>query len=308
VDDVETRPSYLHLLESGELDRRAEAVEDLTHPCHLCPRECGALRADGERGKCGAGGRASLVSHGPHHGEEPCLTGWHGSGTLFFGHCNLHCVFCQNHDISQDHTEARRREVDPPAVAQAMVRLQAMGCHNVNWVSPTHALAPILRALALAARGGLRLPIVYNSNGYDSVEALRLLDGVVDIYMPDLKFADDATALELSDAPGYVEAARAAILEMHRQVGDLRLDAGGIAQRGLLIRHLVLPHDLAGTETTLTWIRENLGEYVAVNLMAQYHPAHRAHSHPLLERGLTRDEYRAAAGVARRLGLLNVMT
>jgi putative pyruvate formate lyase activating enzyme len=244
---------------------------------------------------------------GPHHGEEPCLSGWQGSGTLFFGHCNLHCVFCQNHDISQDHASARAMEADPPEVASAMLRLQALGCHNINWVSPTHSLDAILAALVLAAQEGLRLPIVYNSNGYDSVEALRLLDGVVDIYMPDLKYADSTVAEELSLAPDYVEHARAAIQEMHRQVGVLEIGEDGLARRGLLIRHLVLPHDLSGTEESLRWIADTLSPDTVVNLMAQYHPAHRAGGDRRLARRLTREEYRGAAEAARGAGLRRVM-
>lgn len=300
-------PSYLALAESGELDRRAEALEALAQPCRLCPRRCLAGRGEGARGACGAGTWASLVSWGPHPGEEPCLSGQRGSGTLFLGHCNLRCLFCQNSDISQDHEFARRREVEDEEVAEAMLHLQVLGCHNINWVSPTHTLPALVRALALAARRGLRLPIVYNTGGYDSGEALALLDGIVDIYMPDLKYAEDRVAEELSGVPHYVESARAAIREMHRQVGDLRVDDDGIARRGLLIRHLVLPHGLSGTEATLRWIAQTLGEDTVVNVMAQYHPAHRAHTHPLLARPLSHREYGAAVECAQRLGLRRAM-
>jgi putative pyruvate formate lyase activating enzyme len=302
------RAGYRELLIGGELERRAEAMATLARECRLCPRECLVARESDERGDCGAGSWASLVSAGPHHGEEPCLSGWRGAGTLFFGHCNLHCVFCQNHDISQDHDSARAMEADPPEVAAAMLRLQALGCHNINWVSPTHSLDAILAALVLAAQEGLRLPIVHNSNGYDAIEALRLLEGVVDIFMPDLKYADSAVAEELSLAPNYVESARAAIQEMHRQVGDLEIGDDGLARRGLLIRHLVLPQDLAGTEESLRWIALTLGPDTVVNLMAQYHPAHRAHEDRRLARRLTREEYRGAAEVARGVGLRRVMT
>ncbi len=303
----EDLPSYVSLLESGELDVRVAALEALSVRCRLCPRECTVDRQKDERGECGAGCRASLVSYGPHHGEEACLSGRRGSGTLFFGHCNLHCVFCQNFEISQDHEASRRCEVEDEAVADAMLRLQEMGCHNINWVSPTHQLAAVGRALAAAAGRGLRLPIVYNSNGYDSLEALQLLEGVVDIYMPDLKYADEELAGRLSEAPGYVKAARAAIREMHRQVGSLALDKEGIARRGVLIRHLVMPEDLSGTFNTLTWIAETLGRDTTVNLMAQYHPAYRAHRHPVLGRRVTWEEYGAAVDHARSLGLSNLL-
>jgi putative pyruvate formate lyase activating enzyme len=300
--------AYLSLARTGELERRATALSELARECRLCPRGCLARRREAERGNCGAGRRASLVSAGPHHGEEECLSGWRGSGTIFFGHCNLHCVFCQNADISQDHAAAQSVEVETEVVAQAMLKLQSLGCHNINWVSPTHCLDSIALALLIAAQGGLHLPIVYNTNGYDSLEALGLLDGVVDIYMPDLKYADNCVAERLGAPPDYVDAARAAIVEMHRQAGDLQLDARGIAFRGVLIRHLVLPENLAGTTETLSWIRDALGSGITVNLMAQYRPAHDASRFPEIARALRAHEYGEAVAFARQLGFRNLLT
>ncbi len=301
-------PSYLGLERSGELHRRVEALTALERPCRLCPRECRADRATAERGWCGAGLRASLVSRGPHHGEESCLSGWRGSGTIFLGHCNLRCIYCQNSDISQDHETARRHEVADERLADAMLDLQALGCHNINWVSPGHQAAALARALEIAVAAGLRLPIVYNTNAYDSLETLRLLDGVVDIYMPDLKYADEAVAARLSHAPDYVARARDAIREMQRQVGYLQLDDRAIARRGVLLRLLVLPGNLAGVEATLMWIAETLGRAATVNLMSQYHPAHNAASDARLRRPLRSEEYEEALACARRLGLENVLT
>jgi len=301
-------PSYVALLESGELERRSKALSAAAGSCRLCPRECRVARDKGERGWCGAGHLASLVSVGPHHGEENCLSGSRGSGTLFLGYCNLRCLFCQNYEISQDTIEARSRETTDAKVAEAMLQLQSLGCHNINWVSPTHHVAALVRALAIAARKGLRIPVVYNTNGYDAVETLKLLDGIVDIYMPDLKYAHEGVALRLSNVADYVARARTAIREMHRQVGDMVLGNDGSARRGLLIRHLVLPEDLSGSADTLTWIAETIGRSTTVNLMSQYHPAHEAARDPRLSRGLTRGEYETVVDYARRLRMTNILT
>lgn len=301
-------PAYLDLLESGELERRAEALTARTSPCVLCPRECRVDRVRGERGWCRAGVHASLVSESAHLGEEVCLSGRNGSGAIFLGHCNLRCVFCQNHQVSQDPDADRQYEVADERIADGMLQLQEKGCHNINWVSPTHQLGALARSLLIAARRGLRLPIVYNTNGYDSLDSLRLLDGIVDIYLPDLKYSSEAVGLRLSNVSHYVARTRAAILEMHRQVGDLQLDSEGIARRGLLIRHLILPEDLSGTAEALTWIAETLGRSTTVNLMSQYHPAFQAACDPRLTRGLTRDEYERATDYARGLGLVNLLT
>lgn len=241
-----------------------------------------------------------MASAGPHFGEERPLVGTGGSGTIFFGSCNLACCFCQNYDISQFRAG---EEMDVPELAAQMLQLQRRGCHNVNLVTPTHVTPGIVAALGIAAREGLRIPIVYNCGGYESVETLRLLDGIVDIYMPDIKYSDDDEALRYSGAPGYWARAREAVLEMHRQVGDLTLDSRGIAVRGLLIRHLVLPGGLAGTDRVMDFIGTRVSAGSWVNVMDQYRPCWRACRVPELSRVVTRSEYRAAVVAAQRAGL-----
>ena len=292
--------AYTHLSRNGELVRRAEALERLESECSICPRKCGARRHRGEKGACRASSRASVVSAFAHRGEEPQISGLLGSGTIFFGHCNLSCVFCQNHDVSQDHEYAEVHDQDPAETAGIMLSLQRSGCHNINWVSPTHSIAAIVRALAIAAGAGLTIPVVYNSNGYDSVEVLRLLEGVVDIYMPDIKYSRDDMAGKLSGVNEYTAVSRAAAAEMYRQVGDLVMDETGVARHGLLIRHLVLPDDLAGTSAILDWIAAELGPNVTVNVMGQYHPAYRACEHPGISRRVTPEEHARAVAYARR--------
>ncbi|MFN3594141.1 MAG: radical SAM protein [Thiobacillaceae bacterium] len=249
---------------------------------------------------CRTGERAWVASDGPHHGEERPISGYGGSGTIFFTWCNLRCVFCQNREISQ---KGEGCEVSPEALAGMMLELQAVGCHNINLVSPSHVVAQILAALALAARQGLRLPLVYNTGGYDSPEALALLDGVVDIYMPDMKWGDSQAAHRYSHVRDYWAVNRAAVREMHRQVGDLVLDDRGIAVRGLLVRHLVLPGDLANTRRVLEFIARELSPNTYVNLMDQYYPCYRAGEYPPLDRRLSAAELRAAVETARELGL-----
>jgi len=294
-------PAYLRLAASGELARRAtEAVRHLAD-CDLCARYCFVDRRRGVEGAaCRTGERAIVASYGPHHGEEAPLRGWAGSGTIFFSGCNLRCVYCQNWDISQRRTG---REVEPREIAGMMLELQARGCHNINLVSPSHVVAQIIAALADAAARGLRLPLVYNTGGYDSREALALLDGIVDIYMPDMKYGDAALARRYSKVRNYVEANRAAVKEMHRQVGDLVLDEHGIARRGLLVRHLVLPRDIAGTEQVLAFLAGEISPNTYLNLMDQYRPCYRADEYPELDRPLTREEYREALEAAARHGL-----
>ncbi|MHC4860843.1 MAG: radical SAM protein, partial [Planctomycetota bacterium] len=257
--------------------------------------------AEGERGDCGVGQMAVVTSAGPHFGEESCLVGRGGSGTIFFAGCNLHCVFCQNSDISQ--APEVWREVGPHELASFMLSLQARRVENLNLVSPSHLVVEILDALALAAEAGLTLPIVYNSSGYDSVKAIGYLDGVVDIYMPDLKYSDGEAAAKCSKAPDYPEVARAAIREMHRQVGDLALDTRGVALRGLLVRHLVLPGGLAGTAESMRFLAEEISRDTAVNVMDQYHPAYRARLQPPLDRRVTQEEYLEARRAAKDAGL-----
>jgi putative pyruvate formate lyase activating enzyme len=241
-----------------------------------------------------------VSSYGPHFGEEAPLVGRHGSGTIFFTYCNLHCTFCQNYTISQ---LGEGSPINKEQLAEMMLSLQSRGCHNINLVSPTHVVPYILEALELAADKGLHLPLVYNSGGYDAVETLKLLDGIVDIYMPDMKYSDAKTAEELSGIKGYPEINKAAVKEMHRQVGDLRLDEDGIAQRGLLVRHLVLPNKLAGTEGVVRFLAREISANTYLNIMAQYHPCHRAFDMPQLARPLLEQEFQDAIDLAHRQGL-----
>ncbi|APG28146.1 radical SAM protein [Syntrophotalea acetylenivorans] len=294
-------PAYLSLYHSGELAERVRRAHEHLVRCELCPNYCRVNRLQSPRGaRCRSGRRAAVASYGPHHGEEQVLVGRRGSGTLFFSRCNLRCVFCQNWDISQ---EDRGREVTATELAAMMLELQGLGCHNINLVSPSHVLAPLLAALFLAIRKGLRLPLVYNTGGYDSPEALALLDGVVDIYMPDMKFADSKVAQPLLGVADYAEVNRKAVREMHRQVGDLVLDDQGIAQRGLLLRHLVLPENLAGSDRVLSFIAEQLSRNTYLNLMDQYRPCYRADRYPPLDRSTSRAEYRRAVRWAEAAGL-----
>ena len=293
------KAAYLTLLLSGELARRADAALEHMRDCDLCARRCGVDRFT-TRGACNTGVHARLASYGAHHGEEDPLRGTRGSGTIFFAWCNLQCEYCQNADISQ---LPSGREVDPEELAAVMLALQAGGCHNINLVSPSHVVAPILQALLIAAESGLTLPLVYNTGGYDSPEALALLDGVVDIYMPDMKYSDPAVGERLSHVKDYPAVNQTAVREMHRQVGDLVLDDHGIAQRGLLVRHLVLPGDLSGTRDVLRFLAEEISRDTYLNLIYQYHPAHHAREHPPLHRRLTREEFQTAHAAAEDLGL-----
>ncbi len=295
------RPAYLALVHSGELARRVEDAYRHMEDCDLCARYCRVNRRLTLEGvACRTGEKAVVNSCGAHHGEEAPLSGWAGSGTIFFSWCNLRCVFCQNWEISQ---RGIGREVEPKELADMMLELQAQGCHNINLVSPSHVVAQILAGVLIAARAGLRLPLVYNTGGFDSPEALALLDGVIDIYMPDMKYADSATAHRYSHVRGYWEVNQAAVLEMHRQVGELVLDDRGIAQRGLLVRHLVLPGDLANTDQVLAFIAEKISPATYINLMDQYFPCYRAYDHPPLDRPITIDEYGSALELAARHGL-----
>jgi putative pyruvate formate lyase activating enzyme len=295
-------PAYLTLARTGELARRVTALDQLLTACRVCPWACGVDRSAGETKVCGAAFAPLVASFAPHFGEEPPLSGAHlppgearGSGTIFLGRCNLRCVFCQNAQISQEFDVARSGgALTCEALAGIALELQARGCHNINFVSPTHFAPQVVRAVALAAERGLSVPLVYNTNGYDSVETLQLLDGVFDIYLPDLKYADDDIALEYSQAARYVERARAAVAEMARQVGqDLVLDDRGVVRRGLIIRLLILPNDLAGLRGTLRWIRETIGPRVTLSVMSQYYPANKVHGgrYPLLARPISEAEH-----------------
>lgn len=288
-------PGYRALAASGELERRAAALEAMLASCELCPRTCRVDRRR-ERGECRTGAAPVVASWNAHSGEEPPLSGSRGSGTIFLANCNLRCAFCQNADISQSPQDFRDCESSCDDLADVMLRLQVMACHNINWVSPTHQIPMLVRALAIAAHRGLRLPIVYNTNAYDSLEVLRLLDGIVDIYLPDLKYADDGVAQALSGVTEYARVARAAIAEMHRQVGaEWLCSADGALQRGLFVRVLVLPGALAGAGESVRWLAEELSPKVPVSLMSQYRPCHRAHAlnrFSALSRAVSAAEYR----------------
>ncbi len=294
-----TRPSYLAAHESGELAERVEAAREMLASCHLCPRECGVNRLEGDTGFCGGGREALVGSVNAHFGEERPLVGIGGSGTIFLAGCNLGCLFCQNYELSH---LAMGREVGPQELGNMMLRLQRGGCHNINFVTPTHFMPQILEALGPAIEGGLRVPLVWNCGGYESVEALKLLEGIVDIYMPDAKYADAGPAERFSQAPDYPERMQAALTEMHRQVGDLVMDERGLAVRGMLIRHLVLPEGLAGTAEVMRFIA-SLSKDSYVNVMAQYRPCFRAAEHPPMDRRLTMQEYREAVQAALDAGL-----
>lgn len=299
------KPAYMALYRSGELHARArEAVAGLAQ-CRVCPRDCAVDRLADKTGVCKTGRYARVSSYFPHFGEEDCLRGWRGSGTIFFAWCNLRCVFCQNFEISQEGVGV---ETSPERLAAMMLELQAQGVHNINLVTPEHVVPQVLEALVIAVERGLRLPIVYNTSAYDSPESLRLLDGVVDIYMPDFKFWTPQLAQRYLKAKDYPEAARRAILEMHRQVGDLVIDEHGLAQRGLLLRHLVMPGFLEETKAILRFVAEEVSLNTYVNLMDQYYPAGRvdAQHYAELNRRLTRSEYAEAVAYAQTLGLMRL--
>jgi putative pyruvate formate lyase activating enzyme len=294
-------PAYLRLLESGELARRVEEGWRHLADCDLCARYCFVDRLKSKEGAvCRTGERAVVASYGAHHGEEDPLRGTRGSGTIFFSFCNLRCVFCQNWDISQ---KGVGREVEPAEIADMMLDLQRQGCHNINLVSPSHVVAQVLAAVHEAAKRGLELPLVYNTGGYDSPEALALLDGIVDIYMPDMKYGDPALARRYSKVRNYDKANQRAVREMHRQVGDLVVGEDGVARRGLLVRHLVLPGGIAGTDKVLEFLAEEISRDTYLNLMDQYRPCYRADEYPELDRPITRAEYAEALELAERFGL-----
>jgi len=297
-------PTAAMRLGVDELARRGAALRERLAACDLCPHGCGVNRLAGAVGRCRAGVELRIASICDHHGEEPVISGSRGSGTIFVAGCNLRCLYCQNHQISQGALEAYPA-YPSPALADAFLDLQRRGCHNVNWVSPTHVTAQLAEALAEAIPRGFALPIVYNSNGFDSVSALELLAGMVDIYLPDLKYADPDVADRLSGAPGYPNAAIAAIREMYRQVGALQLDAEEIARRGVIVRHLVLPHNLSGTREILRRLAEEVSPEVTVSLMAQYYPTFRAATAPELARTITAAEYEEAIDAFADAGLEN---
>ena len=294
-------PSYLALHRSGELAERADrALSLLSAPCRVCPRLCSVDRLADERGLCRIGRYATVASHFPHFGEEDCLRGWNGSGTIFFAGCNLRCVFCQNFDVSW---EVKGRDAPPERLAAMMLELQEIGCHNINWVTPEHVVPQILEALPIAVDGGLRLPIVYNTSAYDSPDSLALMNGVVDIYMPDLKLSSSELSRRYLGKREYFSVASSNVLEMRRQVGDLVVDERGLARRGLIVRHLVMPGTVAETEAVLRFIADELGTDTYVNLMGQYRPAGRSERFEEINRRPYPEELASAFEIADRLGL-----
>jgi putative pyruvate formate lyase activating enzyme len=301
------QPSYLALHESGELAGRVQALESLLRSCTVCPLDCGNNRLEGKLARCFSGRLPIVSSYTPHFGEEPALSGTRGAGNVFFGNCNLRCVYCQNYQISQEHKGQIKNEVTHERLAEMMLELQSRGCHNINFVSPTHFAPQLARSVLVAASRGLNLPIVYNTNAYDSVEVLRLLDRVVDIYLPDLKYADSADGYTYSKVPNYTEHARAALKEMYRQTGDeLVFDDDRMLRRGLVVRLLVLPNDIAGVRDSLEWIRDELSPRVAVSLMAQYYATNKAGTderYMLLSRRITEGEWLRAVSLLGELGM-----
>jgi len=296
-------PGYLDLYKTGEFGRRVKQLYLLEEKCHLCPRKCGTLRLDGEhKGVCGAGRVLKISSHNLHFGEEPPISGSNGSGTVFFTNCNLHCVFCQNYPISN---LGNGRNVTEEGLAKMMLELQEEGAHNINLVTPTHYVPQILEALGMAIERGLHIPLVYNSGGYESIETLRLLDGIIDIYMPDAKYWSSELAEKYSHAADYPQINRLALKEMYRQAGDLTLDSHGVAVRGLLVRHLVLPGVIEDTNKVLEFLAREISPQVYISLMSQYHPCYNAFKYPELSRRLTTEEYDTAREYADHFGLTN---
>jgi putative pyruvate formate lyase activating enzyme len=296
-------PAYRNLLEKDRLAERVTAAYQHLSICDVCAWECPVDRHAGELGVCRTGILAKVSSYGPHFGEENPLSGTRGSGTIFFTRCNLRCQYCQNHDISQTD---RGDEVEPEIIARMMLELQDRGCHNINFVSPSHVVPQILAAVLIAARAGLRIPLVYNTGGYDSMAMLKLLDGVIDIYMPDMKYSDEGIAHHYSRIHNYPQVNQQAVREMHRQVGDLALDDHGIAFRGLLVRHLVLPNNLAGTSEIIRFLSQEISQRTYLNIMDQYRPAYKAHNYPELNQRISTQEYQAAVKAASSAGLTNL--
>ena len=293
-------PSYISLYEGGEINQRLQILKEILKECRLCPRQCRVNRLNGEVGVCRAGSEPMVSSAFPHFGEESPLVGHHGSGTIFLTHCNLRCIFCQNYDISHLGGGERITSYD---MARIMVRLQEKGCHNINFVTPTHYAPQVVASLPEAIEKGLRLPIVYNRSGYESIEVIRLLEGVVDIYMPDVKYMDEKYSKRFSNAPDYPEVIKKVLKEMHRQVGDLTNNSKGIAEKGLLIRHLVMPEGIASSEAVFKFIAEEISVHSYVNIMDQYRPEYRAHEYPEINRRITHKEYLEAIQIAKRFHL-----
>jgi putative pyruvate formate lyase activating enzyme len=299
-------PGYIALYRSGELKRRAERLEARLASCDICPRECHVNRLENKRGFCHSVYLPIVSAVCAHHGEEPAISGSKGSGTVFFGNCNMRCVYCQNYQISQDRKKQKSKEMDFRKLAENMLYLQdEKGCHNINFVSPSHFVPHLVRAVLEAVPLGLNIPLVYNSSGYDSVASLKELDGIISVYLPDLRYASDIWARKFSHARNYVTHARAAIREMYRQVGELVMDESGVAQRGLIVRHLILPNRIAGSQESLTWLAREVSPTVTVSIMAQYYPSHKALNESLLSRTISQAEYEEVLRLLDEVGLEN---
>ncbi|OGX22565.1 MAG: radical SAM protein [Omnitrophica WOR_2 bacterium GWF2_43_52] len=298
-------PRYLSAYKDGSLKKKAEMLFSALSRCDICPRNCKVNRLENKQGFCKTGKKAKVYSYFCHHGEEPGISGTNGSGTIFFTNCNLRCVYCQNYEFSQ---LDKGKETGDEELASFMLELQQEGCHNVNFVTPTHNIPQILMAVVLAVEKGLKIPLVYNSSGYDSVETLRLLEGIFDIYMPDARYFDSQTASRFSQAKDYPAINQAAIKEMRHQVGVVKFSPDEIIEKGLLIRHLVLPNKLSGTEEIMAFIARELGTDTHISLMSQYFPCHKAKDYPELTRRLTLEEYQEAMNIMHSYGLYNGWT
>lgn len=298
-------PSYIKLYNSGELKLRAEKALEILRSCNCCPHDCRVDRIKGELGTCVSGALPIVSSYTPHFGEEPVLSGTRGAGNIFFGNCNLKCVFCQNHEISQSYHTEKANVVSYEHLAEIMLELQDRECHNIGLVSPTHFSAAIIPAIYIAVKNGLRLPIIYNTNGYDSVDMLKLYDGIIDIYLPDFKYGNNEFAKTYSKIDNYFEKAQLALKEMHRQVGDEMVYEGDVIVRGMIIRHLILPNDLADSEPVFKFISEELSPRIHISLMSQYNPVHKAHKDILINRRVRESEYEMAIGLMEKYGLHN---
>jgi putative pyruvate formate lyase activating enzyme len=299
-------PGYVALYHSGELALRAERLEKRLAECDICPRECHAKRLEGRAGSCNSRHLPIVASVSAHHGEEPVLSGSRGSGTIFFGNCNMRCVYCQNYQISQDPETQRHHEVPVSTLAKHMLFLQEESqCHNINLVTPSHFVPQIIQAVLEAVPQGLHLPLVYNTSSYDSVKTLKELDGIISVYLADIRYASNELARKYSRARYYVDSAREAIIEMQRQVGDLVVNETGLARRGLIVRHLILPGRIAGSEDSLPWLINEVSPKVAVSIMSQYYPTFRARKYKELNRKITPEEYREVVQLAEKLGIEN---
>ena len=297
--------TYITLYESGELAARAVALQEQLNDCDICPRSCHVNRFENMQGFCGSGRLISVSNYCDHHGEEPALSGTRGSGTIFFNHCNLRCKYCQNHQISQG-TDNRPQTLSSSELAEIMLHLQNdLQCHNINLVSPSHYVPQIVEALCHAIPAGLHIPLIYNTNGYDALDTLKMLDGVIDIYLPDIKYSSNLYGDRFSNCSNYVELSRQAIKEMYRQAGNLVIDTSGIAQSGLIVRHLILPNDVAGSDDSLRWLANDISRDVTVSIMAQYYPCHLASQEPLVSRKISLEEYNHVAETVNELGLEN---